>query len=87
MDNQYLEAMFELSRNPVGDKRIKILDFCQTPKTRAEISKHIGINRRNCQDYLKFMVEGRYLIIDDFLKGSYYYLATVSKHDWKNTES
>lgn len=65
--NNQLRSEGELSWDQVGTKlrmelwdlHFKIISFCQTPKSRAEILEHIGLfnNTRNFNNYVKPLIE------------------------------
>ena len=69
--NEYLRSKGELSRNQVGTRlrmeldelHLKILNFCQLPKSRAEILKHIGLfnNTRNFNNRVKPLIDMQWI--------------------------
>lgn len=69
--NSYLRSGDELSWDQVGTKlsvelrslHLKVIGFCQLPKSRAEILEHIGLfnNTRNFNNYIKPIVDIKWL--------------------------
>jgi len=69
--NEYLRSGDELSWDEVGTKLrmeledlyLEILNFCQLPKSRTEILKHIGLfnNTRNFNNYVKPLIDMQWI--------------------------
>lgn len=69
--NEYLRSGGELSWDEVGSKlrmeleelNLKILNFCQLPKSRTEILEHIGLfnNTRNFNNYVKPLIDMKWI--------------------------